>query len=1087
MFSLIFYCGLILSVVSAHFNNDTLHDGDELDINTTLSTLASTTIPVSKDCVLEMKENEISQIVELFNNNLVNVVVIHISFSNGSHEGQLFSDFNVSLSNPIGREILYALEREEFRYFPWTLKAGIRNFKLNVKGSQNDCTKTGKNATDFVLESTQHIVDSINLATNYQVCSFFKETSSGKVKKTCCEMTKPNLATKFNYKCPKENSFLFGSDLLWRVMFWIMLFFALFYLMWLLLVCVSRTEFDLKYPEYYKLEESLISPSSILLKVFWDENGRVVFFIRSLVLVGVFSCLWYWYIKVQTYTSYLNIIVVFWGLSFLVSNLFRSRSAKSSIILHRIKLGRYIVRMPQFFLNNPDTIWEKDKQGDFEILVKIIILPFNSNVWRNVKEVLYQICTGFARWATGRFRNRILKTLVLCVYYVVAVLICFVFTCILFCFLILLSITCFFMSLGMFLVLIFFVDSRDDSWFSYVLSVFHAIGFNYSIIISVTVVASSIMSFLLGLFLNLIYFIPYLAFFSVLTFYCCTYWKTMEEKYFVLKRLIYEACQETQNINNRCILNGHPEPNEEVLPVVSKELYDKIREELLPYDTNLFSLGLKMFWSIAFSLGIFVLINMLNEFSVTGVIQVVTTASLGVMPHIFNMVGLKTSEERKKAENEKLKLNVKYMVEKLIREDSKLAQAVLITEQNDDKRPYNISFVPCLEKLLDCVVRCNSGAENDEWMTRILIAQANDENVQNSEKLLTRPESNPGNEDIEVIGLSSIVTVHRNARNEIVEDFEHVRSDLSAGNGELAQAVMTQEKSNTTIDKSIQHFERDQAIFGSNNGVEDVGPTQTEAMQEYNSTISEKNIEDSERIEARFGSCIPDNDHTEDVRPTQIVVIQENNGTTSAKNIEDSEHIEARFGSNVPDNDHTEDVRPTQIVVLQENNGTISAKNIQDSEHIEASFGSNVPDNDHTEDVRPTQIVVLQENNCTTSAKNIQDSEHIEARFGSNVPDNDNTEDVRPTQTVLVIQENNGTTSEKNIQDCERIQSRFVSNVHGKDNIEGDELAPSLPAQENSETTSDENIRNSGNAPARSDLNSTSLAPMSALVFVKMN
>ena len=1028
MFSLIFYCGLISSVVSAHLNNDTLHDGGELDIITTLSTLASTTIPVSKDCVLEVKENEISRIVELFNNNLVNVVVIYVSFSNSSHEGQLFSDFNVSLSNPIGREILYALERWQFRYFPWTLKVGIRNFKLNVKGSQNDCTETGKNARDFVLESTQHIVDSIKPATNYQVCSSFKETSSGKVDQTCCQITEPFLATKFNYKCPKGNSFLFGNDLLWTVILFIMVLFALFYLMWLLLVLVSRTEFDLKYPEYYKLEESLMSPSSILLKVVWDENGRVVSFIRCLVFAGVNSCFWYWYIKVEAYSSYFLFIVVFWGLSFVVFNLFRSRSTKSSIILNRIKVGRNFLRLFNYRLG------EKGKQGDFEIVVKIIILPFNRNVWRNVKELLYQICTGFAKWATGRFRNRKLKIPVLCVYYVVAVLIFFVFTCILFCFLILVSIACFSFTLFMFLRLISILDSRDNNCISYVLPLVYALGFYFSFLIFVIVVAFSIMSFLLGLFLNLIYFIPYFAFFSVLTFYCCTYWKTMEEKYFVLKRLVYDVCQETQKHNNRCIPNRHLELNEEVLPVVSKELYDKIREELLPYDTNLFYFGLKMFWSIAFSLGIFALINMLSEFNVTGVIQVVTTASLGVMPHVLNMVGLKTSEERKKAWNEKLKLNVKYMVEKLIRKDSKLAQAVLITEQNDDKRPYNLSFVPCLEKLLDCVVRCNSGAENDEWMTRIFGAQATDENVQNSEKLLTRPESNPGNDDIEVIGLSSIVTVHRNARNEIVEDFEHVRSDLSAGNGELAQAVMTQEKSNTTIDESIQHFERDQDIFGSNNGVEDVGPTQTEAMQ------------------------------------------------TSEKNIQDSEHIEARFGSNVPDNDNTEDVRRTQIVVIQENNDATSEKNIQDSEHVEARFVSKVHGKDNIEDVKRTQIVVLQENNGTTSAKNIQDSERIEARFGSNVPDNDNTEDVRPTQTV-VIQENNGATSEKNIQDCERIQSRFVS----KDNIEGDELAPSLPAQENSETTSDENIRNSGNAPARSNLNSTSLPPLSALVFVKMN
>ena len=179
--------------MSAHFSNDTSHDVDELDINTTLSTLPSTTISVSKDCVLEMKENEVSEVIELLNSNLVNVVVIHISFSHGGHEGELLSDFSVSLSNPIGREILYALERWEFGYFQLTLKAGITNFKLNVKGSQYDCINTGKSASDFVLDSTQHIVDSVNLTKNCHVCSSLKNTLSEKVKQTCCQMTKSNL------------------------------------------------------------------------------------------------------------------------------------------------------------------------------------------------------------------------------------------------------------------------------------------------------------------------------------------------------------------------------------------------------------------------------------------------------------------------------------------------------------------------------------------------------------------------------------------------------------------------------------------------------------------------------------------------------------------------------------------------------------------------------------------------------------------------------------------------------------------------------------------------------------------------------
>ena len=690
MFALILYCGLISSVVSAHFNNDTSHDGDELDINTTLSTLASTTIPVSKDCVLEMKENEISRIVELFNSNLVNVVVIYISFSNGSHEGQLFSDFNVSLSNPIGREVLYALEREEFRYFPWTLKAGIRNFKLNVKGSQNDCTKTGINASDFVLESTQHIVDSLNLATNYQVCSSFKETSSGKINQTCCQMTKPNLATKFNYKCPTRSSFVFGSDLPLNVIYCVMILLAFFYFMWLTSVFLSRSEFDLKYPEYYKLEESNMSPSSILLKVIWDENGRVVSLMRRLVLVCILSYLFYllvWRKEDIIFSIICLFLFVFCGLPFLVCSLFRSRVANLSAILNRVKLGRRpFSGVFQFFYYKSGTSWEEGKKGKFENVVKIMMLPVNLNAWRNTINILYNECTPFASCVTGRIRNRILKKLALCAYSVYAVLKCFVHVCILLCFRIVNATICPICFLGLFVALsgsLEYPNSRCHALFLVPVVVFYICLLGYIPIIITTIILPSIVSFLLGFFLNLIYFIPYFAFFSVLTFYCCTYWKTMEEQYFVLKQLIYEACRETQNINNGCIPNRHPEPNENLLPVVSKKLYDKVREELLPYDTNLFYFGLKMFWSIAFSLGIFALINMLNQFNVTGLVQVVTTASLGVMPHIFNIVGLKTSEEGKKAWNEKFKFNVKNLVEELICEDPALARTMLIIEQDN--------------------------------------------------------------------------------------------------------------------------------------------------------------------------------------------------------------------------------------------------------------------------------------------------------------------------------------------------------------------------------------------------------------------
>jgi flagellar biosynthesis GTPase FlhF len=161
---------------------------------------------------------------------------------------------------------------------------------------------------------------------------------------------------------------------------------------------------------------------------------------------------------------------------------------------------------------------------------------------------------------------------------------------------------------------------------------------------------------LLGLLLNLTYFIPYFAFISVLTFYSLGFWKSMEEKYFLLQRLIYEY---------RDCDNGEQIADNKEFYAVEKNYYDKIRERLLPYDTNLSYFAMKMLLSFVFSLGIFLVITMLNEFNVTGVVQVVTTASLGIMPHIFSTVALKTSEERKKEWEERLKFKVKSMVKQL--------------------------------------------------------------------------------------------------------------------------------------------------------------------------------------------------------------------------------------------------------------------------------------------------------------------------------------------------------------------------------------------------------------------------------------
>ena len=1067
---MLFYSGLLSTVVSAHFNNDTSHDGDELDINTTLSTLPSTTISVSKNCVLEMKENEISKIVELFNSNLVNVVVIHISFSNGSHEGELLSDFNVSLSNPIGREILYALERSDFRYFQWTLKAGIRNFKLNVKGSHNDCIKTGKNALDFVLESTQHIVDSVNLTINYHVCSFFKETLSGKVKQTCCQVTTSSLNSKFNYKCPKGSSFLFESNVPWTVIFYVMFLFALLYLAWLLSVFQSRTEFKLEYPEYHKLEESMMSPSTISFKVIWDENGRVVSFIRSLVLEGVFSysCYLMWCTGEQN--TIISIIFTFFlvigELSFLVSNLFRSKTTDT--MTSEIPKILKILKQHNLYMKDLRMISKKGKRARyFESVVKIIILPFNPNVWKSIIKTLYNDCKAFVTYKTRRFRNRTLKTLALCFYSVLALLICFVCVSIQFCLLISFSIFYPVMTLSVRLLyakLTYAVKYRDRFLVSLSVAA-SVIPSTYSILI----ISFSIVSFLLGLFLNLFYFIPYIAFFSVLTFYCSTYWKTLEEKYFVLKQLIYEACQETQNINN--IPNRHPKPSEKVLPVVSSKLYDKIREEFLPYDTNLFYFGLKMFWAIAFSLGILALINMFNEFNVTGLVQVVTTASLGVMPHIFNMVGSKTSEAKTKAHNEDLKLNVKYMVQELIRENPELARTVLIMEQDldDYKRPAHNLLVRILRDLVEILRNpfylyrpdnnyaedCEQGpllplqeintttndedtenSEHFETMFGISFSdnddvknieptdrtrtvrrnnETTDENGQNSENALGRFEANSNKDDFEDDETDRIESVHTgpgsNPDNTDIEDNGLSPSAMVDGNDEMTTAE------NAHARQELNHDNTDD--------IEDNGMSPTVMVDGNHETTTVENAH------AR-----PESNHNNDIEENglhPIVMVDRNHEATTDEN----DHV--RPQSNPNSTDDIEDNGLPPIMMVDGNQETTTDEN----EHVR-------PESNHDNDIEDNGLspTVIVDGNHETST-----DENAHARLESNSDNTDDIEDNGLSLTVIVDWNHGG----RNYENVENSYASFKSHPD-KDDVKDDEQAPIVVAHRN-DATNDENCQ----------------------------
>ena len=167
--------------------------------------------------------------------------------------------------------------------------------------------------------------------------------------------------------------------------------------------------------------------------------------------------------------------------------------------------------------------------------------------------------------------------------------------------------------------------------------------------------------FFAGLILNAVYFSTYVTFFSVLIFYSWTSWQDVETKYSTLKMPIYEVCKDsglTYGVDDGGCDDGEYNRNNE--PMISKQFYDGIREKILPYNLILFNYFIKFFFVCVFAYFLFTIVSILNTADISATVKVITTLSVSVVPHIFNVFAAKNSEEEKKVQ--------KIQVEKLVSE-----------------------------------------------------------------------------------------------------------------------------------------------------------------------------------------------------------------------------------------------------------------------------------------------------------------------------------------------------------------------------------------------------------------------------------
>ena len=614
MLLLVVYCGFIFSFVSS---TDKQTSKKTININTalpTMSNLSPNAITGSKPCILEMKDSEMSKIVELFNNDLVHVVDISVSLSNVSHGKELLYDFHVQLMKPIGREILFALD--QYKLFQWTLTVGVRDFELNLLESQNGCIRNRTNVTEFVWETVQNIVRTINFTRKYHVWYSYNEISSEKVRKGCCKIVKPSLV-----EC---NDSCFEIPILFQFEFLLVPY----------MIIVSC----------HLLFNALLSSR---IRFFYAKSPKCYKWVRKESKVGNR----YLYFEIYTFS------LVFWFTLFCPFWILVSLPLKVLLIV--------VFAIHCFFSVECTFILMLLQELESSEMVAV------SSVRRIASKSLQHKFETFAGKHL-RSNNRVLKFLDRCICDFVEVLMYFLSYYIVFPCDIIVVVLRLFHSVHLYI-------STSPNWlktfFDFFISVFPS-----SCMLLMNIAT---MPLLLGLFFNLIFFLPFLAFSSALTFHCINCWKSMQDNYLVLKQLIYEEIRDTERDEGNFKPSKPPKRNEEVLPVVSKELYDKIREKLLPYNENLFYFGVKMLCAFAFTFAIFLLIKMLRELELTGFVQVLTTVCLSAMPHIFNVVVLKSSEELETARQEMLKLNVKYMVEKLVRENSELARTGAKTISSD--------------------------------------------------------------------------------------------------------------------------------------------------------------------------------------------------------------------------------------------------------------------------------------------------------------------------------------------------------------------------------------------------------------------
>ena len=666
-------------------------------------------------CNLTVDQSVLTTISELTHDSTMNLVELQM-FVGSENESRLLPDVKWAWANNVGREIMLII-KNSVGFNLLTLTVGRIKLAVQIYENPQGCIASKKNGTSFVAKTLlQKLFPTSN--TEYQLCYGGVYTEY-----TCCKIIHKSRQR----ECRVYSSYL--TDLIGYYLksYLIVLPFIAFPLLMPWFLESSRER------KYYKVTGSPLSLSSIIYFVFFEGYGPIKSFFRRLIFIGLVL-----YIRLRIIGEgffnfsdnhilvFFDALLVYWAVLFPFSDVFKNNNTPALETFYRTRTRfsiytRYLLEYASYDLENVFV-----SGIDYENIVNVLVIFFNLKRWqRSLNKFFHEEELGFAKK---------------CWYYFKAVLFSFVYIVGISFILLLLIIDTLLSYVGLFWGSLMNVKRQTIShrvW--YYIKRLHAVFLTLSIFLFSLYLCSYLpyitLLFFAGLILNAVYFSPYVTFITILIFYSWTFWQDVETKYSTLKMQIYEVCKDSgltfglddgdnisfdgDNISfdrDNISFDGYrPIPDDSVglynvgngndggddnhhsnrlksmtkwkynrnnEPMISRQFYDRIREKILPYNLILFNFFIKVFFVCLFAYFLFTIVRILNTANISGTVKVITTMSVSVVPHIFNVVAAKNSEEEKKKEVQKNK--VKKLVCELTEGTDQVHQIYM--EMSDDEK-----------------------------------------------------------------------------------------------------------------------------------------------------------------------------------------------------------------------------------------------------------------------------------------------------------------------------------------------------------------------------------------------------------------